>query len=1176
MRFASLLSLLGLLIAAVYAVADETTTLFDSLPDFNRTDLLSRVDDPVIVFLSNEASLSDIGVSAQAELVLDLVSRIHFTGDGPQYVKVAIPDKAKDTVAVVQELYNRGIRTFVGPETSAQAFALGQWAESEVDPKEDVVFFSFWASNPGLAEYSSIIQLIPSDVDLVSAFLALRLDVPGRKFISVIHDDGIYAKGIADLFMKNAHHLMAAMCELPTNQVEASQARSCTDSIVQASAPEETMVVLITSGQDTRVVLQAAFDVYTSLGYSGNSNGAVMWVGGDSIAFDASAFDDADVETDIWRGAQLVNLNAVVAGPGPLASDNDLTIKFWNDFATFLGSMEGDDVVASSDVSPIVLIAADVASLIFVMSSQGAIHGGGCDREDLRIAILRLSPFLFAHTGPLRLSTAMQRRQMPFVVAGVVKQDSRPPLKDGIWQSKSIITLSQTGVSFEISSAPMAAIIPSRNMLKTQSISNRQRRYLSASSILITDKEQKDLFKGDVVLMVKNDNMFNAFDGAKGTTLGQLSPDIKPMSFAASFPRRLEEGKFSQILVRSVIGDSRLAFQPSGWASDKCLRQIERTMTFSEMAEEPGLSSSLCGTSQTGFVLSLIGLTSVPLTGAEVSDFVDCDQRRLLAAGREAGNAAASFQTFVSKNGDDNARNLTCVESQVLYSHQVGHLAMWGDQVCAIGSGHASLGEAYEGVHESLFVSSGPAKPMLDLPGLIQSIVQQGNDSVDLMDERFSSHIRGEDWTCGCDSAGTHVTCTQMYTLMECPLSSSDEDGGRLDLERDCCIRQAESVSCEESDPFTCTNAIIKYMEDRDEQLAKHKSQIAIHPKAVMEGYRLPLVLQTNTTSDAGAPFIADFQLGECFRYDQFERDSEMKFQGQGDPSNLRFKTTATRTSHHHESRSDEHVEARSCQDYVGKEKGIWVDVTYGDNCTWYEVEPDACEYYSDDEGTDGLTAGQACCECGGGSTSNFGATDPPVAPATVVPGSAGSDATEWVQAHNTRRKKYANMWGLEYKPVGWNEDLAAQAQAWADHLITKDCGSIYHATDDCLVAGENIRIKKSSPDPPEKDIDAVLYSWTEKEIENTARPDKAGHAAQVLWKGSTAIGCAIATGYCSDIDWEASVQVCRYFPQGNYNCGGHCIDSVKNNTMEVRKNDAIQSTSALHECLKKEVDNYA
>ena len=45
-----------------------------------------------------------------------------------------------------------------------------------------------------------------------------------------------------------------------------------------------------------------------------------------------------------------------------------------------------------------------------------------------------------------------------------------------------------------------------------------------------------------------------------------------------------------------------------------------------------------------------------------------------------------------------------------------------------------------------------------------------------------------------------------------------------------------------------------------------------------------------------------------------------------------------------------------------------------GDNCTWYELNDlDGCPEYGDYPGTGdtgNATAGEACCVCGGGSTS--------------------------------------------------------------------------------------------------------------------------------------------------------------------------------------------------------------
>ncbi|CAJ1930011.1 unnamed protein product [Cylindrotheca closterium] len=290
--------------------------------------------------------------------------------------------------------------------------------------------------------------------------------------------------------------------------------------------------------------------------------------------------------------------------------------------------------------------------------------------------------------------------------------------------------------------------------------------------------------------------------------------------------------------------------------------------------------------------------------------------------------------------------------------------------------------------------------------------------------------------------------------------------------------------------------------------------------------------------------------------------------------SNLRSKTETTRISH---------LKGRGCVDFDG-----WVydkGGPYESYCEWYKGEDQEdgtpnCEYWGEDIGADGNTATQACCVCGGGSSGGSVSTSTTNAPvavtaSTVAPGAAGGDAAKWVEAHNKRREKYSKDWahlGYEYKAVGWNEDLAAQAQAWADHLIAKECGYIPHSSQKCVTEGENNAQEQSMPDPPARDIDGVLTAWTDDEI--AGDPAEAGHASQVLWKDSTAIGCGYATGTCSD-GWETAVQVCRYFPAGNLNCGGPCINAVKKNIMPVDNTKPMKSTSDMHECLKKEEQTY-
>lgn len=220
-----------------------------------------------------------------------------------------------------------------------------------------------------------------------------------------------------------------------------------------------------------------------------------------------------------------------------------------------------------------------------------------------------------------------------------------------------------------------------------------------------------------------------------------------------------------------------------------------------------------------------------------------------------------------------------------------------------------------------------------------------------------------------------------------------------------------------------------------------------------------------------------------------------------------------------------------------------------------------------------------ACCLCSSSPVSQPTAPSPvaqPTAALTISPGSAGTKAAQWTEGHNTRRQRYANEWGYGYTAVGWNEDLAAQAQAWADYLLAKDCQDPSHAAGTCLDSaneGENLAINWSSG-AATTDINGVMTRWTENEI--AGDPSQAGHASQVLWKGSTTIGCGIAEGACNNGNMQyAAVQVCRYYPAGNLNCNGHCIDSVRNNQMEVDTGTALKSATDMHTCLTGAVSAY-
>jgi len=376
--------------------------------DLTSTSTASPANDFVVAHLSNERGQSDFGLSNDVELMIDIVSKLHFNGDGPRYETFQVPDEGVGTVAVVQELYeNRGIRVFLGPETSGQAVALTDWAEAQAP---DVIFLSPSATNPSLGARQNIIQLMPSDEIMAQQLLAFVTTVQRPK-ISIIHNDGVYASGLADLVKLQSSFQLATSCELAENTVSTTEADDCVQHVATQSNPNDTVVILITSGRDTRELLRAAAKQYSD----NNDDDDILWVGADTVAFDQNLYSDSDLA--VWQGAQLVHLHGITAGRGTLRANDELTVRYWNDYLLFRPSTN-DAAVRTTDISPTVLIAADALSLIF-LNADGELTSGGVQVERLRIALLRQSPFLTLQSGPLRFNQNLQRMEMPFLTVRV-------------------------------------------------------------------------------------------------------------------------------------------------------------------------------------------------------------------------------------------------------------------------------------------------------------------------------------------------------------------------------------------------------------------------------------------------------------------------------------------------------------------------------------------------------------------------------------------------------------------------------------------------------------------------------------------------------------------------------------------------------------------------------------
>lgn len=144
-------------------------------------------------------------------------------------------------------------------------------------------------------------------------------------------------------------------------------------------------------------------------------------------------------------------------------------------------------------------------------------------------------------------------------------------------------------------------------------------------------------------------------------------------------------------------------------------------------------------------------------------------------------------------------------------------------------------------------------------------------------------------------------------------------------------------------------------------------------------------------------------------------------------------------------------------------------------------------------------------------------------------------DAEEMVAAHNRWRKT------VGAPALTYSTELAASAQAWANHLKQSNHCQMQHSQPDGRF-GENLywasavewsdgrrELQKVSPKTVVDDWGSERADYDYKNNSCT-KGKMCGHYTQVIWKTTTTVGCAIAV--CEDA--REQVWVCRYQPPGN------------------------------------------
>lgn len=130
------------------------------------------------------------------------------------------------------------------------------------------------------------------------------------------------------------------------------------------------------------------------------------------------------------------------------------------------------------------------------------------------------------------------------------------------------------------------------------------------------------------------------------------------------------------------------------------------------------------------------------------------------------------------------------------------------------------------------------------------------------------------------------------------------------------------------------------------------------------------------------------------------------------------------------------------------------------------------------------------------------------------------------LQAHNRERAR------VDAQPLIWSDELEAEARIWAEELIATGRFAhdpAMHGHGENLWSGWGGRVFTPEEMVGEWIAEKAQYrAGVFPNVSRTGNWVDVGHYTQVVWSGTTHVGCAVAS------QGDRSVLACRYAPPGN------------------------------------------